>query len=114
MAKHRAARRQFLEVTGPSSCGPITALIVLLSICSTRRRVWEPWHWPVVGKTPQTHFFSLIYHMPSVSRSCIIKCLSYIICLFIANDMIRLSFCEEILFDVRYFDFWNVLSERMC
>lgn len=57
MAKHRAAGLQFLEVTGPSSSGPITALIVLLSLCSTRRRVWEPWHWPVVEKTPQTHFF---------------------------------------------------------
>lgn len=42
------------------------------------------------GKTHQTHF-SLIYHMPSVSRRCIIKCLAYIICLFIANDMKRLS-----------------------
>lgn len=46
---------------------------------------------PLWKKTPQTHF-SLIYHMPSVSRRSIIKCLSYISCLFIANDTKSLSF----------------------
>jgi len=83
MAKRRGALLQYFGGYGAFEQRPmITALIVLLSQCSSRRRVWEP----CSGKTHQTHF-SLIYHMPSVSRRCIIKCLAYIICVFIANDM---------------------------
>jgi len=53
MAKRRGALLQYFGGYGAFEQRPmITALIVLLSQCSSRRRVWEP----CSGKTHQTHF----------------------------------------------------------